>query len=98
MLTATGDLAIITGNGDRFPDKNATFTFPLTQDVQIEGWGQPINKVMSTTSISSARRNPCQGRVATGQGWAGHADPLDPRNDGAPVGLPGAARGGPSTS
>ncbi len=47
FLTVTGDFDIITQGGDRYLVKNATFQFPLSQDVQIEGnRGQTVKRAV----------------------------------------------------
>lgn len=42
LLQVTGDFSIVTGTGDRFLVKNAVFIFPIQQEVQVEGRGQPV--------------------------------------------------------
>jgi hypothetical protein len=47
FLTVTGDFDIVTPGGDRYLVKDATFEFPLSQDVQIEGnRGQTVKRAV----------------------------------------------------
>jgi len=61
MLTVTGDFAIVS-SGDRYLVKNGVFTFPINQDVQVEGRGQPIRRgYVHHVDISCSQKTPPRG-------------------------------------
>lgn len=73
MLTVTGDFSIVSG-GDRYLIKNGTFTFPINQDVQVEGRGQTIKRgYVHHVDIPCAQQTPPKGAPPPGSARVGLA-------------------------